>query len=190
MAHFNDFSGNSQVRDDAHAESADATMVGNDDFRHSAHAHGVGTEGAIHAIFCRCPVSWALRGEVNAFNHLDAFFLSDVAGLLQKCLVVGFVHIRETGTRREVWPVERMFWQEVDVVGDEHEVANFKFRIHTSRGVADEEVFDAQFIHDTDRESHLLHVVAFIIMETSFERHDFLAAQATEEQTAAVALNG
>ena len=86
--------------------------------------------------------------------------------------------------------MERMFWQEVDVVGDEHEVANLKFWIHTSRGVADEEVFDAQFIHDTDREGDLLHVVAFIIMETSFERHDFLAAQATEEQTAAVALNG
>ena len=65
-----------------------------------------------------------------------------------------------------------MFWEEVDVIIDNHQVANLEFRIHTARSVAYKEGFNAQLVHHTFWEGYSLHVISFIVMESSFHSHD------------------
>ena len=83
-----------------------------------------------------------------------------------------------------------MLWEEVDMVIDNHQVADFEVRIHTSRCVTDEEGLDAQFMHHAFREGNLLHVISFIVMESAFHCHDVLAAQFTEDEFAGMAFYG
>ena len=73
------------------------------------------------------------------------------------------------------------------MVVDHHQVAYLEGFVHATRGVADEEGLDAQFVHHTLGECHLFHVVALIEVETSLHRHDVLAAQLSEDQFAGMA---
>ena len=82
-----------------------------------------------------------------------------------------------------------MLREEIDMVGDNHQVANIELRVHTSGGIRDEERLDAQLIHDTDRESHLLHRISLIVMEASLHRHDLDAPQLAEDQFAAMSFD-
>ena len=50
-------------------------------------------------------------------------------------MVVGLVHVGETRTGREVLAAKRVLWEEVYVVGDNHEVADFEVGVHASRCV-------------------------------------------------------
>ena len=79
-----------------------------------------------------------------------------------------------------------MFRLEIDVVSDQHQIANLKVWICTSAGVADKERADAEFCHNALRESDLLHVVSLIVVETSFKRHHLFATEVAEEKAAAV----
>ena len=81
------------------------------------------------------------------------------------------------------------FREEVDVVCDYHEVSDLEFRVHASRGVRHEEGLDAQFIHHSDRECNLLHVVSLIIVEASFHRHDVYASELAENEFSGMALH-
>ena len=78
----------------------------------------------------------------------------------------------------------------VDVVGDQHEVTDFEVGVHAARGVADEERVDAQLVHGADGERHLGHGVALVVVEAAVERHDGLAAEASEEQASLMAFDG
>ena len=69
-----------------------------------------------------------------------------------------------------------MLGHKVDVVGDEHEVANFEVGIHAARCIAHKEVLNAQFVHHANRKGYLLHVVTFVIVETTLQGHDVLTA--------------
>ena len=68
-----------------------------------------------------------------------AVLLSHSARSLYELRVVGVRHVGESRSRREVLAVERMLGEEVDVVADNHQIADVECRIHASRGVADEE---------------------------------------------------
>ena len=82
-----------------------------------------------------------------------------------------------------------MLGHEVDVVGDEHEVADLEVGVHAARRIAHKEVLDAQLIHDTHGEGHLLHVVTLVVVEAALQGHDLLAAQAAEDEFARVSLD-
>lgn len=85
---------------------------------------------------------------------------------------------------------QRMLGEEVDVVGDNHQVANLEARVHTARSIRHEERLDAQFVHHANGECHLLHRVALVEVEASLHGHDVNAAQLTENQFAAMAFHG
>jgi hypothetical protein len=79
-----------------------------------------------------------------------------------------------------------MLREEVDMVGDDHQVANLECRIHATCSIRYEEGLDAQFVHDTDREGDLLHVVALIVVETALHGEDIYTSELTEDELAAV----
>ena len=100
------------------------------------------------------------------------------------------MHIWEAGTRRKVLSSQRMFWEEIDVVGDNHQVANLKLRIHATSSIRDKERLDAQFVHHTNREGYLLHRVALIEMKASLHGEDVDASQLTKYQFSAMSFDG
>ena len=83
-----------------------------------------------------------------------------------------------------------MLGEEVDMVGNDHQVANLKGGIHTTSGIADKECFYAKFIHHTDGEGDFLHRVALVVVETALHGHDVYTTQLAEDECTSVSLNG
>ena len=83
-----------------------------------------------------------------------------------------------------------MLWEEVDVVGDNHQVADSEGRVHASGGIGDIECADAELIHDAHGEGDLLHGVALIIVEASLHGQDVDASELAEDEFAGVSLDG
>ena len=55
-----------------------------------------------------------------------------------------------------------------------------------ARSVGNKEGFDAQFVHDANGESHLLHVISLVVVETSLHGKHFFTAQTAEKETTGV----
>ena len=179
-----------QVGDHADAEGAYAAVVGHDDLGHGGHADGVATQCAIHLIFGRCLEGGTLDAHVDTIDQADALLLGYLAGQFDELVVVGLVHVGEARAGGEVLAAQRVLREEVDVVGDDHQVANLEGGVHAAGGVADEERLDAQFVHHPDREGDFLHRVALVVVEAALHGHDVNSAQFAEDQHAAVSFNG
>ena len=82
-----------------------------------------------------------------------------------------------------------MLWEEIDMVGDNHDVADLEFGVHTTCGIRDEQRLDAQFVHHTYWECHVLHRVALIEVETTLHGEDVNTPEFTENQFATMAFH-
>ena len=184
MAYLNWYVEATEVGDDADAEYLDAAVAGHDNLWHSAHTYGVATEDAIHAIFGRSLEGWTLYSYIYTMLDIDTFLLGNLIGEIAELLVVCLVHVWEARTGREVLATQWMLWEEIDVVVDDHQVANLEIRVHSARSVAYEEGLDAQLVHYTFWEGNLLHAVSLVEMEAAFHGHDILATQLAENQLA------
>ena len=118
--------------------------------------------------------------------YLNAFFLSNLVSFTNQFLIICFAHIREAWPIRNILATKRMFGEVVDMIGDNHQVADFKSFVCTTAGVGYKQCFDAQLTHYTYRESHFLHGITFIIMETPLHCHDVFVAQLAENQFTAM----
>ena len=121
-----------EVGDNADTEGLDAAVVSNDNFGNGAHADSVAAQNAVHTVFGWRFEGGTLNTYIDAMLHRDGLLLCYLIGKGYQLVVVGFVHVGETRTGREVLAIERMFGEAVDVVGDNHQVANLKLRIHTA----------------------------------------------------------
>ena len=121
---------------------------------------------------------------------LDAVAQGDVVGTCQQGAVVGFAHVGEAGTGGEILAAQGMLGEKVDVVADEHDVADVEIGVHASGGVADEEGLDAEFVHHPYGEGDGLHVVPFVIVEASLHGKDGSSAEMSEEETSGMSLHG
>ena len=83
-----------------------------------------------------------------------------------------------------------MLGEEVDMVGNNHQVANFEGWIHATCSIRHEECLDAQFIHDADGEGDFLHVVSLVVVETALHSHDVHTTQFAEDECTSVSLDG
>ena len=83
-----------------------------------------------------------------------------------------------------------MLGEEIDVVGDDHQVAYMECLVHASGGIADEECLDAQFVHHTHGEGDLLHRVAFVEMETTLHGENINPTKFAEDKFATMAFDG
>ena len=176
-----------QVCYNADAKGTDTTMVGYDDLWDGTHANGVATQDAIHLILGRRLEGWSLHTHINTILQTDLLFASYLTGQFDESWVVGFVHIGEARTRGEILATQRMLWEEVDMIGDNHQVANLEARIHAASSVADEERFDAQLVHHTNREGDLLHRIALVVVETALHSHDVNTSEFSEDEFSTVA---
>ena len=120
--------------------------------------------------------------------HLDAMFGCYAVSLCYKFMAVSFTHVWETRTSRDIRTMQGVLRHVVDVVGDNHQVANLEVRIGATSSIADEKSLDTQFIHDPNGERDLLHRIALIIMEATLHGHHILAAKFSEDEFSGMAL--
>ena len=178
-----------EVGKDGNAEGLDAAMVSHDHLRDRRHAHGIAAQNPIHLVFGRSLEGGALHTYIYTVSDTDLLFAGNLRSELDQFLVVGLMHIRETGTGGEILTAQRMLWEEVDVVGDDHQVAYVETFVHASGGVGYEQSLYAQLIHHTDREGHFFHGVAFIEMEASLHGENVDVAELAEDQFTAMSLH-
>ena len=179
-----------EVGNDADAEYLDAAMAGHDYLRNGAHAYGITTQGSVHAVLCRSLEGRTLDAHIYTMLNRNILLLGYLVGKITELLVVCLVHIWEARTGREVLATQWMFWEEVDVVVDNHQVTDLELRVHAARGIAYEEGLDAQLEHHALWECYFLHIISLIEVESAFHRHDVLAAQLSEDELACMSFYG
>ena len=179
-----------EVGDDADAEYLDAAMACHDHLRNGAHTYGVTTQCTIHTVLCRSLEGRTLNAYIYTMLNRNTLLLGNFVGKITELLIVCLVHIREARTSREVLATQRMFWEEIDVVVDNHQITDLELRVHTARGIAYKEGLDAQLEHHALWEGYFLHVISLIEVESAFHRHDVLAAQLSEDELACMSFYG
>ena len=77
---------------------------------------------------------------------------------------------------------------EVDVVLDEHEVADAVRRVDAARSVSDNEPLGAELVHHVNREGDLLRGVALVGMQPALHADDVFAFELAEHEASLVTL--
>ena len=157
-------------------------MVSYDDLRNGRHTYCVATQQTIHLVFCGSLEGWSLYTHIDTIGDANLLLLGNVRSLLDQAEIIRLVHIRETRTCGEILTTQRVLWEEVDMVGDNHQVANLEGRVHAASSIRYEERLDAQFVHHTDGECNLLHRVALVEVETSLHSQDVYTSQFAEDE--------
>ena len=135
------------------------------------------------AILGRCLERRSLRAHIDTLLYLDVVLLGNFEGLGNKPMRIGLAHVGETHAQLVVVAaVQRMFGEEVDVVADNHDVADGKVGVHAAGRIGDKEVLDTQLLHHPHGESHLLHVISLIEMETALHSHHIFFTELPEDK--------
>ncbi len=132
-----------QVSNNADTEGADATVVSYDNLGNGGHTNGVAAQCAIHLIFCWSLERWTCSAYINAIDQTDFLLLGKLRGQIDEFVVVSLVHIREAWTCGEVLATQRMLGEEVDVVGDNHQITNLEGGVHATSGIRHKEGLNA-----------------------------------------------
>ena len=174
-----------------HAENFIAAVRGGDGLRHGGHAHGVRTEHARGAHLGR---RFKLRaGEV----HVDALAQREVllpGDLFRELAQAGRVNARHIGEARaelvDIRPPERAEVEELDMVGDEHQIARGILGVHRARGVRHDHRLRAKQADNAAGVGGVLHRVALVAVHAALHDRHALAAQLAENEAALVSRRG
>ena len=100
------------------------------------------------------------------------------------------MHVGKTRACGEVLAAQRMLGEKVDMVCDNHQVANLEGRVHTTCSIRHEERLNAQLVHHSYGEGDILHRVAFVEMETTLHGEDVHPAEFAEDKGTGMSLYG
>ena len=164
-------------------------MARHDHLRHGGHAGRIAADILEIAVFGLRLERRPRAAHIHAVLELDILLLGDGGRLGDQLLVVAVVHIRKAGTEFGDVGADQRIGHQVDMVGDDHQVADAERGVDAARSVRYKEVFDAELPHDAHRERHLLHAVAFVIVETALHGHDPAALDHAENHTAFVSFD-
>ena len=158
-------------------------MSGGDGLRHGGHAYRVGTQGTGGPYLRRGFVLGA--GEVHIYTlpqlHVKAF--GGPAGRLPQGGRVDMAHVREPGAEFiDVGSAQGADAEELDVVGDEHNVAHVEFPVHRAGSVGDNQGLRPQQPHHPDRVADISKAPALIGVEPSLHHRHVLAGQAAKHE--------
>ena len=165
-------------------------MHRHDDFRHCAHAHGVGAYGMEETVLGWSLERRTLHADINALVKVYAVLFSHSARSLYELRVVGMRHVGESRSElAEVLASQRVVRKKTYVVGDEHHVALPELRIHASGCIGEHRHLYAKCREDSHRECHFLHVVAFVVVEAPLHGQHTLPCQLAYYQVAGVSFD-
>ena len=85
---------------------------------------------------------------------------------------------------------ERIVADEIDVIGDQHQISRRPERVHPSAGVGHHECLGTEGVHDANGKGDLLEGITLRTGETVPAWRRPAAAQASENQATGVSLDG
>ena len=165
-------------------------MTGHDDLRHGAHAAGVAAKLAEHAVFGRSLIGGACLGYIDAVLQADTHLGGYAVGFGAQTGAVDLGHVGEAGTEFLHIGTYQGIGHEVDVVGDDHQVAHAVVGVQCAGGVAYEKRFDAHAGENPFGVGDLLHGVAFIVVEAALHGHNLFPAEGADDEVALVSYGG
>ena len=166
-------------------------MRGGDGLRRGGHAHGVRAQNARGAHLGGRFELRAGEVHVNAFLQRKLLLARDLFGKGTQARGVDIGHIREARAEfLDVRPPERAKVEELDVVGDEHEVARLIVCVHSARGVRHDHRLRAKQANDANGVGSVLHGVALVAVHSALHDRDALAAKRSEDEAALVSRRG
>ena len=132
----------------------------------------------------------ACHGDVDALAQRQLLVQRDGARDFPEPGVVRHRHVRKAGAEAVVVrPDERAVAEQVDVVGNEHEVARPPQRVHPPAGVGHDEHLRPERAQDAHREGHPAKGVALVAMEAALHRDDRATTKPPAEQATRVRLD-
>ena len=99
------------------------------------------------------------------------------------------MHVRKTGPQLGDVGADERIGHQIDMVGDDHQVARTERRIDAARSVRHEQAADSQLFEHPHGEGHLLHGVALVVVEPALHGHDAAAVDPAENQAPLVPLD-
>ena len=111
-------------------------MSSNDYLRNCAHSDSVAANGFKIAVLCWSFECRTLCAYIYTLLHLDAVFLCNIESISNEAFRIWFAHIREARAELVIiLSAQRMLREEVDVVCDDHNVADLEIGIHAACGI-------------------------------------------------------
>ena len=166
-------------------------MGGRDDLRHGGHPGGRAAEDARGADLRRRLELRAGEVKIDPLAQRDGELPRLAAGELPVGGVVGVGHVAEAGPElREVFPAQRRRVIELDVVGDQHEIADTEAAVDAAAGVGDQQGRNAQQPRHPHRIGRLLGGIALIAMEPALHGQYLRAAKPAADKAAPVVGRG
>ena len=92
-------------------------------------------------------------------------------------------------TLRPVLSNQRICAEMVDMVGYNHNVADFERGVHAARSIAYYQQTDSKSLEHSDRKRNLLHRIALVKMKPALHGNHFFSGQISENQLPFVSLN-
>ena len=165
-------------------------MYRDDDLGNGGHAHHIRADRAKKAVLGGGLQVGPGDRDIDSFSQHDAELQGRLPRDFAQTGIVGRGHIGKAGSHLVVvGPHQRIVPEQVDVIGDQDQVAGPPERIHPAAGVGDDERRRSQGAQYPHREGDLLHGVAFVPVEAALHRHHLPATQLSEQQPSRVSLD-
>ena len=131
-----------------------------------------------------------MGSHINTFHQAHIVLLGYLACQANDSMAVGLVHSGEAWAKLVVvLATQGVIGEEVDVVGDEHNISYAEVGVHTTGCIAHTQHLNAYGLHHSNGECGLFHRVALIVMETALHCHYILLAKHTKNELSLVSLN-
>ena len=158
-----------------------------DALRHCGHSDDIPSNAAEKTILCACLKIGSGNSNKNSLLNFDFQLKRNFFGQRDQLFCVRLGHIRKPGAKFFIVRADqRVVAEQVDVVGDEHDVTTGEKRVHSAGSVGDEQRVDSQKLHHADRKRDLLHRIAFIIMKAPLHRDNAFSTERPKDQFAVV----
>ena len=162
-----------------------------DGFRHSRHSHGVGADGADVAVLGGRFVIGAGDGGIHSRVKIQFLPGGNFLRHADELFVVHLAHVGKTRPQAfVVGACQRVVAAKVDVVADDHDVAHVIVGIGATAGVGKKQMADTQKLEHPHRKGYLLHGIAFVKVESSFEDYHRHFVDGPEDEGSLVSFDG
>ena len=153
-------------------------MNRDDHFRHDTHADHVRTHGPQHAVLGAGFQVRAGHADVNTGMRADAFFERRPRRGGEQPFAVRLDHVRPARPQALIVGADqRVDPHEVDLVFDDHDVAQLVLRVHAAGSAGDHQHAAAQLLQHAHGQRDLFERPAFVQVEAAIQSQDRRAGQ-------------
>ena len=166
-------------------------MGGGQGLGHGGHARRVAAQDAKGPYLSRCLKLRASAVAVYPLLEGDARLVRRVTGHLAQGGGIHMAHIKEARAKlRKIAPPGGAGPEQVDVVGDEHDVALSESLVDAASRVGEDDGLHSQQLEHPDRHHQFLEIIALVVVEAAREAHHLPPRQLAENQLSCVGLHG